>query len=157
MLNKLFSNFGEGLIRQSEFRTVEGAEVRETHTFSPKFEGMAGLEYNEDDIHRDDLDHYLADDPAVYGHFLKVLANNVNIRDAAPYAALHGDLGQHLRFYAGLRPDVIELKNSDMMNSAFSFDEWKTFLAPKATLAWTPGPGPAHWLPSASFSIGQAF
>ncbi len=31
----LFSNFGEGLIRQSEFRTVEGAEARETHTFTP--------------------------------------------------------------------------------------------------------------------------
>ena len=31
----LFSNFGEGLIRQSEFRTVEGAQARETHTFRP--------------------------------------------------------------------------------------------------------------------------
>ena len=30
----LFSNFGEGLIRQSEFRTVEGAEARETHAFT---------------------------------------------------------------------------------------------------------------------------
>jgi len=31
----LFSNFGEGLIRQSEFRTVEGAQARETHNFTP--------------------------------------------------------------------------------------------------------------------------
>ena len=48
----LFSNFGEGLIRQSEFRTVEGAEARETHTFTPWLEAMAGLHYNEDDIHQ---------------------------------------------------------------------------------------------------------
>jgi len=153
----LYSNFGEGLIRQSEFRTVEGAEARETHTFSTWLQGMVGLDYHEDDIHRDNLDHYLSDDAMVYGGFLKVLSSNVTIRDATPYAALHGDLGKHLRFYAGLRPDVIELKNSDMLNSAFSFDEWKTFVAPKATLAWAPGAGPAHWMPSASFSIGQGF
>jgi hypothetical protein len=153
----LYSNFGEGLIRQSEFRTVEGAEARETHTFSTWLQGMVGLDYHEDDIHRDNLDHYLSDGAMVYGGFLKVLSSNVTIRDATPYAALHGDLGKHLRFYAGLRPDVIELKNSDVLNSAFSFDEWKTFVAPKATLAWAPGAGPAHWMPSASFSIGQGF
>jgi hypothetical protein len=158
----LYSNFGEGLIRQSEFRTVEGAEARETHTFAPYsktvgLQAMAGFDYHEDDIHRDDLDHYLSDNLLVYGPFLKVLSSNVTIRDATPYVALHGDLGKHLRFYAGLRPDTIELKNTDWMNSAYSFDIWSTFLAPKATLAWTPGAGAVHWLPSASFSIGQAF
>ncbi len=158
----LYSNFGEGLIRQSEFRTVEGAEARETHTFgsilkTSGLQAMAGLDYHEDDIHRDNLDHYLSDIATVYGPFIKVLSSNVTIRDVTPYVALHGDLGKHLHFYAGLRPDTIELKNSDILNSAFSFDEWKTFLAPKATLAWTPGSGAAHWLPSASFSIGQAF
>jgi hypothetical protein len=153
----LYSNFGEGLIRQSEFRTVEGAEARETHTFTPWLQAMAGLDYHEDDIHRDNLDHYLSDNPLVYGPFLKVLSNNVTIRDATPYVALHGDFGKHLLFYAGLRPDTIELKNTDTMNSAYSFDMWSTFLAPKATLAWTPGAGPVHLLPTASFSAGQAF
>jgi hypothetical protein len=153
----LYSNFGEGLIRQSEFRTVEGAEARETHTFKPWLQGMAGLDYHEDDIHRDNLDHYLSSDAEVYGPFVKVLSNNVSIRDATPYAALHGELGKHLRFYGGLRPDVIELKNTDMINSAYSFDEWKTFLAPKATVTLNPGTGRVRWLPSASFSVGQAF
>jgi hypothetical protein len=123
---------------------------------------MAGFDYHEDDIHRDDLDHYLSDNVLVYGPFLRVLSSDVTIRDATPYAALHGDLGKHLRFYAGLRPDTIELKNADRMNSAYSFDIWSTFLAPKATLAWTPGSsgaggGLVRWLPSASFSVGQAF
>jgi hypothetical protein len=158
----LYSNFGEGLIRQSEFRTVEGVEARETHSFYNWLQGMAGLDYHEDDIHRDNLDHYLSGNLTVYGPFLKVLSSNVTLRDATPYLALHADLGRHLRFYGGLRPDTIELKNTDMIDTANSFDIWSTFLAPKATLAWTPeisgsGMGAAHWAPSVSFSIGQAF
>jgi hypothetical protein len=158
----LFSNFGEGLIRQSEFRTVEGAQARETHTFTAflkgmGLQGMTGLDYHEDDIHNDDLDHYPLADPKIYGSFVKILSSNVTIRDLAPYAAVRGHLGRHVRFYAGIRPDTIELKNDNKMVSADSFDKWSTVLAPKATLAWTPGTGSAHWLPSASFSLGQAF
>lgn len=155
----LFSDFGEGLIRQSEFRTVEGAELRETHMFSPKIEGMAGVIYNEDDIRNDNLDHYLSDDPQFSGPFVKVLANNVTIREFAPYAALSADLGQHLRLYAGLRSDQVEMMNTDKMKPMYSFDEWKAFENPKATLAWSPDRNSrlTHWLPSASFSIGQAF
>ena len=158
----LFSNFGEGLIRQSEFRTVEGAQLRESHTFTAflktmGLQGMAGLDYHEDDIHRDDLDHYLSANAQVYGPFLKVLSSDIAIRDVTPYAALHGGVGNHLRFYAGMRPDTIELKNDNKMVSSDSSDQWSTFLAPKATVAWTPGTGSAHWLPIASFSLGQAF
>lgn len=86
-----------------------------------------------------------------------MLSSDIAIRDLAPYSALHGDLGKHVRFYAGLRPDTIELKNNNKMTSADSFALWSTFLAPKATLAWTPGISSAHWMPSASFSVGQAF
>jgi hypothetical protein len=153
----LFSDFGEGLIRQSEFRTVEGGEARETHTFRPWLEGMAGLLYNEDDIHNDNLDHYLSGNPSESGPFVKVLANDVTIREVAPYVALHWDLGKHLRFYAGLRHDQIQVINTDQLKPTYSFNEWKGFESPKATLAWAPGDGPAHWLPSASFSVGQAF
>jgi hypothetical protein len=158
----LFSNFGEGLIRQSEFRTVEGGEVRETHTFAPRFkasrlEGMAGFDYNEDDPRRDNLDHYLSANPQVYGAFVKVMASNLTIRDFAPYAALDGNLGRHLRFYAGVRPDLIEMRNSDLLQPTNSSDLWKGVVNPKATLAFAPGTGCARWLPSASISIGQAF
>jgi hypothetical protein len=153
----LFSNFGEGLIRQSEFRTVEGAQARDTHTFTNWLQAMTGLDYHEDDIRNDDLDHYPLANPKLYGSFVKVLSSNIAIRDLTPYAALHGDLGRHVRFYAGVRPDTIELKNENKMVPADSFDLWSTFLAPKATLAWTPGNGSAHWLPSASISLGQAF
>jgi hypothetical protein len=153
----LFSNFGEGLIRQSEFRTVEGAEARGTHTFKPWLEAMAGLLYNEDDIHNDDLDHYLSPNPPSYGSFAPVLGNNVTIRELAPYLAVRGDFGKHVQFYAGLRHEQVEMKNIDKFRPAYSYDEWKGFEEPKATVTWSPGAGPAHWLPSASFSIGQAF
>jgi hypothetical protein len=153
----LFSDFGEGLIRQSEFRNVEGAEARETHTFASWLEAIGGVLYNEDDIHNDNLDHYLSDQPYVYGSFLKVLANNVTVREFAPYVALHGDIGQHLHFYAGLRNDQVQIINTDKMRPDYSFNEWNRFENPKATITWSPGLGPARWLPSASFSIGQAF
>jgi hypothetical protein len=153
----LFSDFGEGLIRQSEFRTVEGAEARETHRLTAWLEGMAGLLYNEDDIRNDNLDHYLSDNPLHSGPFVKVLANNVTIRELAPYLALHADLGKHLRIYAGLRHDEIQLINTDQLKPTYSFNEWDRFESPKVTLAWSPGTGPVRWLPSASFSIGQAF
>jgi hypothetical protein len=153
----LFSNFGEGLIRQSEFRTAEGAETRETHTFKPWLEAMGGLLYNEDDIHNDDLDHYLSPNPLSYGSFVPVLGNNVTVRELAPYVAVHGDLGKHVQFYAGLRHEQVQMKNMDKFRLTYSFDEWKRFEEPKATVTWAPGAGPTHWLPSASLSLGQAF
>jgi len=163
----LFSNFGEGLIRQSEFRTVEGAEARETHTFKPVvngwgLEGMAGLLYNEDDIRNDDLDHYLSPTPPVYGAFVPVLGNNVTLREVAPYVAMHGDIGRHVQLYAGLRHEQVEMRNIDKFRPDYSFDEWKGFEEPKATLTFSPGTwwpeaGAGRWLPSASFSVGQAF
>ena len=118
---------------------------------------MAGVLYNEDDIHNDNLDHYLSDLPYVYGPFVKVLANNIIIREFAPYLAVHGDLGKHLHFYAGLRNDQVQMINTDKMRPTYSFNEWKEFENPKATVTWSPGTGPSRWLPSASFSIGQAF
>lgn len=155
----LFSNFGEGLIRQSEFRTVQGAEARATHTFKPWLEAMAGVLCNEDGIRNDNLDHYLSDNPLSSGAFLKVLANNVTLRELAPYAALHAGYGTHLRFYAGLRNDEIDIVNTDQMKPADSFSEWKSFENPKATVTWSPPVSDSNlrWLPSASFSIGQAF
>jgi hypothetical protein len=153
----LFSDFGEGLIRQSEFRFVEGGEARETHTFAPWLEAIAGVLYNEDDIRNDNLDHYLSDSPSQSGPFVKVLANDVTIREFAPYIALHGTLGKHLQVYGGLRNDQIQFINTDKMTADNSFNEWSRFENPKATITWFPGSGPDRWLPSASLSLGQAF
>ena len=153
----LYSNFGEGLIRQSEFRTLEGGQVRDSHRFAPWFELMGGLDYNEDDIHRDNLDHYLSADPKVYGPFVKVLANNINLRELAPFLAAHADFGSHFHLYGGLRHEQVEMDNTDVLKPDQSFDLWRGFESPKATFTWTPGSGPLRSLPSVSYSIGQAF
>lgn len=153
----LFSDFGEGLIRQSEFRTVEGAEARETHTFKSWLQVMAGVLYNEDDIHNDNLDHYLSDSPQSSGPFVKVLANNVTVREFAPNLGIRAELGRHVQLYGGLRNDQVELINTDKIKPQYSFDVWNRFENPKGMIAWSPGTGSARWFPSASFSIGQAF
>ncbi len=134
-----------------------GAEAREDHRFNPWLEAMAGVNYNQDNPRRDNLDHYLSSDPRTYGAFVKVLANNLTILDIAPFVAIHGNLGSHLQFYGGLRHDQIEMKNSDLLQPSRSFDLWKGLENPKATLAWNPGVSAMHWMPSAAFSIGQAF
>ena len=65
--------------------------------------------------------------------FVKVLANNVTIRDVTPYVALHGDLGKHLRFYAGLRHDQIQIDKHRQ-------DEARRFLQPMERDLRTPRP-----------------
>ena len=153
----LFSDFGEGLIRQSEFRFVEGGEARDTHRFAPWLEAMAGVLYNEDDIRNDNLDHYLSDSPSESGAFLKVLANNIAIREVAPYFAVHANFGRHLQVYGGLRNEQVQFVNTDKITSTNSFDEWRRFENPKATITYFPAFASGRWLPSASFSLGQAF
>ncbi|MGH9665753.1 MAG: hypothetical protein ACRD9L_15110, partial [Bryobacteraceae bacterium] len=56
----LYSNFGDGLIRQSEFRTVTGGNGVYIHKFNDAFSVMAGNDYFRDAPRRDDLDHYLS-------------------------------------------------------------------------------------------------
>jgi len=60
-----------------------------------------------------------------------------------------------VHLYGGLRHEEVEVSNSDVLKPGQSFDVWRGFESPKATLAWTPGSG--SWLPAASFSVGQAF
>src|SRR5580700_11075290 len=91
----LFSNFGDGLIRQSEFRTVTGGNATYVDKFGDFLSLLAGLDYQRDAPRRDDLDHYDLFDPTqpnVYGPFQKVSANNITIGDVSPYIAVEGTL-----------------------------------------------------------------
>ncbi len=67
----LYSNFGDGLIRQSEFRTVTGANAAYTSRLSDSLSLLAGVDYQRDAPRRLDLDHFLSADPAVYDHLRK--------------------------------------------------------------------------------------
>jgi hypothetical protein len=112
----LYSNFGAGLIRQSEFRTVEGGTAAYIDRITDSLSLLAGLDYQRDAPRRLNLDHYESMDTAYYGPFQKVTSNNVTIADTAPYVALNGSLTRYLRYYHGWRRDEIQFDNADLLN-----------------------------------------
>ena len=154
----LFSNFGDGLIRQSEFRTVTGGNATYIKKFGDFVSLLAGLDYQRDAPRRDNLDHYDFFDPAepnVYGPFQKVSANNITIGDLSPYIAAQGTLDRYLHFYLGWRRDEIDFSNDDLLVPAHSFQGWVGANNPKATVAFLPNEH--SWLPNVSLSGGEAF
>ncbi len=151
----LDSNFGDGLIRQSEFRTVAVAQASYSKTWNEQIEVMAGVDEARDAPRRLELDHYLSLDPAIYGPFAKVTENNLTINDAAPFAVVSGRLLSHLRYSLGWRQDEVRIGNTDLVNAANSFDQLANVSNPKGTVSWAPSA--RSLFPVVSFSMGQAF
>jgi Carboxypeptidase regulatory-like domain len=145
----LDSNFGDGLIRQSEFRTVSGANATWVRRLTETLTFMAGVDTLGDAPRRLDLDHLVG------ASFQTVTSNNVTLNFLAPYAALSGRLASWLRYSAGWRRDQIGFDNQDLLNPANSLAKWVGVNSPKATVDLiAPRRLP---LPSASFSFGQSF
>ena len=154
----LFSNLGDGLIRQSEFRTVAGGNATYIHKSGDLLSLLAGVDYQRDAPRRVDLDHYDFFDPAepnAYGPFQKVSANNITIADVSPYLAIEGALVQHFHYYLGWRRDEIDFANDDLLVPVHSFQTWVGLNNPKATVSFRPGE--RSWLPNFSFSAGEGF
>jgi len=151
----LYSNFGDGLIRQSEFRTVAGGNANYIRTFNDRLTVMAGLDYFREAPRRDDLDHYDSTNTSAYGPFQKVTANDITLNFLSPFIAVDGNLTPWLRYNLGWRRDQIGFDNTDLLSPMNSFNRWAGINSPKATLAIVaPDKLP---LPSVSFSWGQAF
>jgi hypothetical protein len=153
----LFSNFGQGLIRQSEFRTVTGASTAYTRRFSDAFTLLTGLDYEREAPRRDNLDHFDNYTPGNLsdGPFTKVDSNNITISPVTLYLAFAGSTLRYLRYYAGWRRDQIEVDNQDLLTPANSFHRWTGLNSPKATLAFTPAP--AWHAPTLALSFGESF
>ncbi|MGB6826433.1 MAG: TonB-dependent receptor [Terracidiphilus sp.] len=154
----LFSDFGLGLIRQSEFRTVGGASADYVKTLSPRFTLLAGADYEREAPRRDDLDHYNFFNPAApnsYGPFVKIDGNNVTISPVSPYIAAQGALGSHIDYYAGWRRDEIFIDNQDLIAPANSWNKLVGLNSPKATLTFVPGA--LRIVPRVSLSFGKSF
>ena len=123
----LFSDFGLGLVRQSEFRTVAGGSAAYRKKFSKNFTLLAGTDYQREAPRRDDLDHYdfyNPADPAYYGPFVKVAGNNVTIAPVSPYIAGEGELSRYVHYYLGWRRDEIGIDNQDLVTPANSWNRW---------------------------------
>jgi hypothetical protein len=151
----LFSNFGDGLIRQSEFRTVASGNADYIRRVNRHLSFMAGMDYFREAPRRDDLDHYLSTDPFVYGPFQKVTANNITLNFLTPFVAIDGNIVSWLHYNLGWRRDQIDFQNVDLMVPANSFSRWQDINSPKATLSFAPPESPV--LPTVSLSFGQTF
>ena len=151
----LYSNFGDGLIRQSEFRTVVGGNETYVRKFTDAFSIMAGIDYLRDAPRRLDLDHYDNTDPSYYGPFRKVTANDVTLNFFTPYLAIDGAPAPWIRYNLGWRRDQLDIDNVDKLNPINSSQRWVAINNPKATLSLIAPK--SSILPSASFSFGQTF
>ena len=145
----LLSDFGDGLIRQSEFRTVAGGNTSYIRKVNRHLSVFAGMDYLRDAPRRDDLDRY---SPA---GFETVTANNITLNFVTPFVAIGGSLAPWLQYNLGWRRDEIGFDNTDLLHPANSFQRWQGVNSPKATLGFAPPEGMG--LPSVSASFGETF
>jgi len=154
----LSTDFGLGLVRQSEFRTVAGGSAAYRKKFSKNFTLLTGTDYQREAPRRDDLDHYNfynAADPYYYGPFTKVDGNNVTIAPISPYIAGEGELSKYVHYYLGWRRDEISIDNRDLMTPANSWNRWVGVNSPKATV--TLFPEESWYVPQVALSFGKSF
>jgi hypothetical protein len=154
----LYSDFGLGLIRQSEFRTVGGGSVEYVNKITKTFTLLAGTDYEREAPRRDNLDHYNFYNPAApysYGPFVKIIGNNVTIVPVTPYVAGQGELSKYVRYYLGWRRDEIDINNQDLLTPANSWHKWVGVNSPKVTITFLPE---QFWyIPLISLSFGKSF
>jgi hypothetical protein len=146
---RLQSNFGDGLIRQSEFRTVAGGSAMYLYKPRSEFSLLAGF-----DIRRDaprDLQLSRADQNGI---FQPVTGNDLTFTFLSPYLAVDGTLLHYLRYNLGARRDEVNLDNSDRLNPANSFSALSGITTPRATATLL---APREYLPSIAVSFGEAF
>lgn len=154
----LFSDFGDGLIRQSEFRTVSGGSAVYTKRFSKKLTLLAGTDYQRDAPRRDDLDRYNFFNPAnpgFYGPFTKIDGSNVTISPVSPYIAAEGALARYFHYYLGWRRDEVFLSNRDLVTPGNSSSTLTGVNSPKATIAFLPKN--SWYVPEIALSFGKSF
>lgn len=143
----LASNFGNGLIRQSEFRTVAGGNTSYHQQWNRAVSVEAGFDLRRDAPHGAQLSRLDSN-----GVFQPVTRNDFTIDDAAPYVSLSGAPWQFVNYYVGVRRDQIGFSNADELNPRHSYQAHSGVTSPRATIALHP----AH-LPSIAFSYGEAF
>src|SRR5215471_13087675 len=147
---QLRSNFGDGLIQQSEFRTVVGGNTSYLHKFRPEISVLAGF-----DLRRDaprGLDLKRAD---TGGQFQPITSNDLTLGFAGPYLSLDGGLTRYFHYDLGVRREEVFFDNLDNIVVANSFNRQAGLTLPKGTFTILPNAG-SFW-PRVSFSFGEAF
>jgi hypothetical protein len=146
----LRSDFGDGLIQQSETRTVVGGEALYIQNLGPWMSFLAGA-----DLRRDaprNLDLSRADENGI---FQPVTSNYLTLSFVGPFVSLDGSIGEYVHYDVGMRQEEIWMNNQDLINPQNSFDRLASLTLPKATLTLFPQANGV--LPAVAFSYGEAF
>ena len=146
----LKSDFGDGLIRQSEFRTVTGGNTSYTRRVNSTISFLAGLDFRRDSPRNVELAHLDAS-----GVFQPVTRNDFTISDLAPYVSVDGSISRFLTFSAGVRHDTLSFSNNDRLTPADSYETEAGLTSPRGTLSFRV-PNRPHF-PVLTFSSGEAF
>ncbi len=144
-------NFGDGLIRQSEFRTATSQSASYTDRLARNLSLIAGFEYRREAPRNLNLARF---DQAA-GTFLPATSNDLTINFYTPYASLDGSLTRFVHYNLGVRRDEITFDNLDLLRPDLSFRARQGISSPKTTVSLVP-PG-ALFLPVVSLSYGEAF
>ncbi len=146
----LRSNFGAGLIQQSEMRNIVGGNTTYAQSIRPWLSFLAGMDLRRDAPRNLDLKHI-----DVTGMFEPVTSNNLTLSFIEPFVSLDGTLGKYFHYDAGVRQEFVRMENQDLINFQNSFDKLAILALPKATLTFLPPQ--RNYLPTVAFSYGKAF
>jgi len=146
----LRSNFGDGLIQQSESRNVAGGEATYTQNIRPWLSLLAGVDLRRDPPRNLDLKH--VDDEGI---FQPVTSNNLTLSFVEPFVSMDGSIGKHVHYDVGVRQEQVWMDNQDIINPQNSFYKPAELTLPKETLTLLPTD--RWYLPAVSFSYGEAF
>ncbi len=147
---QLRSNFGDGLIQQSETRNVVGGEAMYSQTVRSWISFLAGV-----DIRRDaprNLDLKRLDEN---GNFQPATGNNLTLSFVEPFVSLDGTASKYVHYDVGVRQEEICVDNRDLINPLNTFNKLASLSLPKATLTFLPPDRP--FLRSVALSYGEAF
>jgi hypothetical protein len=146
----LRSNFGDGLIQQSETRNVFGGEALYVQSVRPWLSLLAGVDLRRDAPRNLDLYHLDSQNA-----FQLVTSNNLTLSFVEPFVSLDGVIAKYFHYDVGFRQEFVWMNNQDLINSQNSFDKLATLTLPKATVTFIPPDSPC--LPTVAFSYGEAF
>jgi hypothetical protein len=142
-------NFGDGLIRQSEFRTANSENTTYSTRLRRALSFFGGLQHRRDALRKLNLDRYSEEERV----FMPVTSNDLTINIVTPLASADGSLGRLVHYNLGLRHDEVFFNNRDLLVPTHSFTTHEGVNSPKGTISLML----PETLPSLSLSYGQAF
>jgi hypothetical protein len=146
----LRSDFGDGLIQQSEKRNVIGGEATYIQSLRPWLAVLAGVDLRRDAPRNLDLYH-ISDE----GQYQLTTSNNLTLSFVEPFISVDGPVAKYFHYNLGVRQEEVWMDNQDFLNPQNSFDKLATLKLPKGTFTILP---PDRWyLPTVAFSYGFGF